>query len=541
MGSYKKEWLAHLEDSVPKEAFGYTVSMYSIALEGWRRGLTLKFINVYNRKKDKYEINYSFMEEGNERKFSVTRGDLVPKEAVRVCINKDLTKDYLLKAKVPTPEGEVFGEDATDEEIINYAKFLGFPLVLKPSDGTGGNGVIANIKDEEEFKEALNYVKYDLKFPKLIVERFAAGEDYRLYVIGGEVIGAFKKIPANVIGNGTKSIQQLLKEKNAQRNQVPAFYNRPIKVDKETHTLLRSQGYTMDSVPEKNERVFLKTKNNVSSGGDPIDVTEELTNEIKEIAIKASEAIPGLVQCGVDMIVDMENNKGVILEINSRPHITSHLYPMEGQARDIPKAIIDYHFPDTVSKGETKALWYIDYKFIKDSFKNGAAKEITLPDIPGDKLNSVKFIVSGSIKGVNYEKWIQSKALGLKLSGHIKYLKNGKAEVVVSGTEEALEDFKRLITKQSSKKAKVKNVVEKEWNKPIKIGFEIISNNSVDQADETQELEKEIRKVTQDKKELKQKADIYKKKYNAVIKSRIWRFTKPVRIMGSYLRRLLKK
>ncbi len=59
--------------------------------------------------------------------------------------------------------------------------------------------------------------------------------------------------------------------------------------------MLEKQGYTLKSIPSKDERIFLKSKNNVSSGGDSVDVTDELTDEIKLVAVNAAKAIPGLV------------------------------------------------------------------------------------------------------------------------------------------------------------------------------------------------------------------------------------------------------
>ena len=122
-----KSWLPHLENSIPIEARGYSVSMYSIALEGWRRGLTLKFINKNRRKS---EIYYSLAYNGREHLFTVSRGDKVSDEALEICRNKHLTKKYLKKAGIPTPEGEVFKKNIPDNEIINYANTLEYPLVI---------------------------------------------------------------------------------------------------------------------------------------------------------------------------------------------------------------------------------------------------------------------------------------------------------------------------------------------------------------------------------------------------------------------------
>lgn len=528
------KWLPHLKDSVPKEAFGYTVSWYSIALEGWRRGLTLKFRNVFNKTKKRYEIQYTLSSQNKEHKFNITRGDLVPKEAVTICVNKELTKEYLDKAGVPVPKGEIFGEHHKDEEIVAYAKQLGFPLVIKPSNGTGGNGVIANIKTEEEFIEALQYVKYDLKFTSIIVETFAPGEDWRVYVVGDKVIGAFKRIPANVIGDGRHTIAELLKIKNEERNKIPALYKRPIKIDKEVHTVLKSKGYTLNSIPSDGERVFLKTKNNVSSGGDPVDVTDMLTDEIKKIAVEASKAIPGLVQCGVDMMVD-SNQNGVVIEVNSRPHIRSHLYPMEGLARDIPKEIIDYYFPETArERFKSDILFYFDLKSIKDFFKTGISNELTIRNLPIGNIKATRILITGLSLNGKFEDWVERQAKKLQLHGYVKQLKNGDLSVVISGGLSSINEFKELIEDHYSDK--IKKMQEKNWEKPIKIGFEVKRTTKTDRLNN---LKREVEKLEHKNVELKKEKEFYKKKFKAIENSTIWKTTKPGRKFMLYLKRVV--
>src|SRR5690625_2559867 len=133
----KKEfqWLPHLENSIPKSAKGYSMSFYAIALEGWRRGLTLKFINENRRRS---ELLFELASEQNKYKFVVSRGELITSQAIRICRNKFETKEYLQKNNVPTPKGKIFDKDVDDQEIITYANKTAYPLVIKPSDGTGG-------------------------------------------------------------------------------------------------------------------------------------------------------------------------------------------------------------------------------------------------------------------------------------------------------------------------------------------------------------------------------------------------------------------
>src|SRR5690625_7993518 len=94
----------------------------------------------------------------------------------------------------------------------------------------------------------------DLKYRGGIVEKFFEGEDCRVSVVREKVIGAFIRIPANVIGDGRSDVRELLKKKMGERDKNPALFKRKIKIDKEMHNMLREKGYTLDSVPSEGER-----------------------------------------------------------------------------------------------------------------------------------------------------------------------------------------------------------------------------------------------------------------------------------------------
>lgn len=523
-----KEWLPHLENAIPLEAQGYKVSSYAVALEGWRRGLTVKYID---KDRNPLKIRYSLSDGKKEHVFAGSRGDLVTKKAIRVCIKKDLTKKYLMKANVPTPEGESFSQDTSDKEIINYAERLGYPLVIKPVAGSGGKGVIANIKTKSEFITSLNYVRNKLNFPSVIVEKFFPGTDYRVYVIGDEVIAAFDRIPANVIGDGNKTIKELLDFKIQERQKNPALYNRPITIDEEVHTVLKSKGYTLDTVPKKGERVFLKTKNNVSSGGDSRDVTDELSDNIRNIAINAVKAVPGLVQAGLDIIVDKEKDTGVVLEINARPSIRNHLFPMVGKARDIPKAIVDYYFPETkrIDNGFNEPLFYFDLKSIHQTFRRGIAKEFVLPQMPTGDLDVLYLKISGEFNSTNLANWIRKQARIKQIHGFAKYSKSNILTAVLAGDRGDVTEFKNQLLVNPPSGIKVKDIIEGKWEKPVKIGFEIKKVKSHKAGN--------LSKTT---KERTKNNDYYKKEYYKIKNSRSWKLTKPIRVLGKFIKKITR-
>lgn len=548
-GNYK--WLPHLENSIPDSVGGYTSSLYAIALEGWRRGLNLKFIKTNRRKSNTV---FELSDGHKTHRFVASRGDLVSREALHICKDKAEAKKYLLKARIPTPDGKDFAGNITDEIIIEYVKEKGFPLVIKPLDGTGGRGVIAGIENLKEFKEALKYVRYDLGYKHIIVEDHFEGEDYRVYVVDEEVVAATKRIPANITGDGTSTIKELIKQKNQQRRNTILFRSSLINIDRELKNMLNRKNYTLSSIPSQGERVFLKSKNNISSGGDPVDITEELTEEIKQIAVKGLKAIPGLPHGGLDLMVNKEENKAVIIEINSQASIRLNLFPLEGQARDVPSKIIDYYFPNTISNHEIPL--YFDFGPIWSDFRNGLAQEFKVPNVPQGELVLTRFIVSGKIQRVGYASWVRRQARELNVHGYAKHLRNNTVVIVVCGTKENINKFRTLITQKSIKKFGISRVIEKERSTPVAIGFEII-NVEIDKLiqdgyhpvrlkdpvtrlkSQTKSTSKRVKKnkVTNKTNTKKNRNQIdYKREYHKVINSNSWKITKPLRIVGRLLK-----
>lgn len=532
MDNNMNSWLPHLEEAVPDSAYGYKLCIYTIALEGWRRGLKLKFFNFYRTEKDEVKLTVRFSLSNNEKehKFAVSRGDLVSKKAINICVDKHRTKEYLSKANVSVPVGKSFGTKETNEEIINYFKSLNFPAVLKPTDAGGGKGVITNIKNVEELKEALQYVRGDLNFTNVILEKYIVGKDHRIYVIGNEVVGVYKRISANVIGDGKTSIEKLIDIKNKERKKNPYLSGRLIKKDKEMLNFIKTKNLSLKSIPKKEERIFIREKGSLSAGGEPIDVTDEISNEVKKTAIEAARAIPGLPQCAVDMIIDKESNLGVVNEVNSKPQISNHLYPVEGKARDIPKAIIDYYFPET--KGNEinrKDSLFFDFDSILTPLKNGHVEEVTIPTLTTEQIISKKYIITGYVpKGNN--RWIKKTAHSLKLYGFVESLKENETTVVVAGIEENVNKFKTLLTNNVIKNVEI---MEENWGTPVMAGFEI---RKYGEKLPLNDLVIELRTLKDKNKELSKIKD----QYTAILRSKTWRASKPIRKIGNSIRGVKK-
>ncbi|SDO06644.1 acylphosphatase [Alkalicoccus daliensis] len=508
------QWLPHLEGAVPKAGQGKRISTYTVALEGWRRGIRLRFYSAFDEEM-KLKVRYSLKYKDREHHFALSKGDLVTEEAFDICDDKDLTKQYLAKEGVPTPQGKKFPEDATNEEILAYGNELGYPLVLKPVSANGGKGVFANVREEQVLKEAIEYVRNELEYKEVIIETHIPGEkEFRVIVLGEKVLGAMHRIPANVVGDGTATIRQLISRKNKFRKLNPHLTSRMIRIDKEVLYMIEEAGYELDSVLEEGKRIFLRVQSNLSNGGDSVDVTEDLSPELTKIAIDATKAIPGLAQSGVDIIVDDETGSGSVIEVNSRPGLGGHLFPMIGTPRDFAREFINFYFPETAETPRSNL--YFDFDSIIEPIKVRSASMVELPVPPVGELYGKRYTVRGNVQNVGYRKWIKREALKRDLHGHAKNEADGSVSVVVTHpNKKKVNNFKKVCI-EGPESAVVEEIIEEEWTKPVRLGFRMLSAP---------------RKLSSGQYDKLSKTD-YKRiarKYDQLINSTTWKMTKPVR------------
>lgn len=373
----------------------------------------------------------------------------------------------------------------------------------------------------------MKIVRQELGFKAVIVEDYFKGDDYRIYVIGEDVIGAMKRIPANIIGDGNSSIQKLIKEKNLLREKDFFLGASLIEIDSELEDLLSMNKYSLSTILPKGERLFLKSKNNISSGGDSIDVTDEISDEIKKIAVDGLRAIPGILHAGVDLLVNEESDEATIIEINSGAHIRSQLFPMEGKARDIPSKLIDLYFPETKDIPR-QDLFYFDLKEVRDLFIRNITKEFIIPNLPYGKVLLKEFTIEmKNLKRKNLAIFFTKAARQTDVHGYLEFTDKEKAFLVVGGEEEKIQRFEKRVFYRKEKIFDISIINECLRTEPIKIGFEVIETK----ARKNKKIESSASRAR------KATTTDYKKKYEAVVASTSWKITRPIRRINKFLKK----
>lgn len=269
---------------------------------------------------------------------------------------KDYTSAFLLEHDLSvSPFYTVFRDDH-EAQWLEIFEALRKPLVIKPVKGTHGKGVRVDINAAEEFLEIVRKRFQEHPDEKVVhvEEMFQGGQEYRILATRNDVIGVIQRIPANVIGDGVHTIEQLLLEKNAdprRGEQVGKKALVVITIDDVMRQFLQKQGKDLSSVPTKGEQVFLRAVSNLAQGGDSIDQTDIIHPSVRDIALRCMRAIPDLAIAGIDFMthdisVEQHNDAYVIIEVNSSPMLSMHDFPYQGQSRGAARAFLSLLFPE---------------------------------------------------------------------------------------------------------------------------------------------------------------------------------------------------
>ncbi len=259
--------------------------------------------------------------------------------------NKEVTKIILRENNINVPFG--ISVESLDMALEKFQDFLGKDIVIKPKSTNFGQGVVIlkKLQSKEDYIVSIEQaLKYD---SSVMIEEFIQGKEYRFLVIGDEVAAILHRVPANVVGDGIRTIQELVNEKNKDPLRGKGYVTplEKIKIEYIEIDYLNAQNKTPDYIPSKGETVYLRENSNISTGGDSIDFTDEILSEYKTIAVNAAKAV-GAKICGADIIINDINSlpneqNHSIIELNFNPALHIHDFPYKGTNRGVEKKVLN--------------------------------------------------------------------------------------------------------------------------------------------------------------------------------------------------------
>jgi cyanophycin synthetase len=280
-----------------------------------------------------------------QRRIQAAETDCSSAIAEAIAQDKHLTKKLLDAAGVAVP----FGREVSNvEEAWAATLEIAGPVVVKPKDGNQGKGVTVNIVTREQLNDA--FVAASKISSEVLVERFITGSDFRLLVVGNQMVAAARRDPPIVLGDGVRTVRALVEQVNIdpRRGSGHATSLTKIRIDDIALGTLAEQNLNADSVPSKGQRVVMRSNANLSTGGSATDVTDDVHPELAATAVAAAQMI-GLDICGVDVMCDsvlhpLEAQGGGIVEVNAAPGLRMHLQPSYGKSRKVGGAILSTMF-----------------------------------------------------------------------------------------------------------------------------------------------------------------------------------------------------
>lgn len=238
----------------------------------------------------------------------------------RIGEDKPAAKGFLHSLGVPAPR-HVLVHKASDAE--RAARTIGYPCVVKPTNGGRSVGVTTDICDLETLSETITKTLEKRGSP-LMVESQVAGEVYRILVARGRTAYVVCRAAPHVTGNGVSTVRQLIETRNAATEDArkSAGYIGEIPLDEDCAAALQREGLTFDTVVEMGRKVPLRRIPLLSSGAIYTDVTAQTHPDTLRIAEMITAALR-IDNCGIDFlttdITRPMGETGAVLEVNTMP------------------------------------------------------------------------------------------------------------------------------------------------------------------------------------------------------------------------------
>lgn len=248
-------------------------------------------------------------------------------DAVKLAQNKNATSTLLLKNNIPVPNFMIVSIYDNSEQIYKkmHQQLITFPIVLKPINGTFGIDVFTNIDDINSLTSTLQYFKDGKKrYNNVLLEEQIDGDCYRIFIFNNKVIDVIKREKPFVIGNGTSRLGDLVEKRNEQQKKDGFF------ITKNISTLyLKKQGYTLDDVPKKGEKIFITDIINMHNGARISRIPlEKIPQKNIDLFLKVNKVMDitcsGLDYLSNDITMEYDKNNSRILEVNGTPDTEIH-------------------------------------------------------------------------------------------------------------------------------------------------------------------------------------------------------------------------
>ena len=213
---------------------------------------------------------------------------------VTLSADKETIKRLVARQAIPVLNGWVVADRHAAQELYPYVQ--GRALAIKAARTTVMNTTVFRLAPrQDEFMTAVNRIL--TTGHAVYVEEVLPGSCYRALVVNDYICSLVERIPANVVGDGRRTIQELVRVTNQRYpDRVPLHLG---KLERET---LTRQGLGPTSIPSRGTQVFLRFDATNGTGFQALEAGTSVDESYQQVIVRALNAV-GLHDGGVDVII----------------------------------------------------------------------------------------------------------------------------------------------------------------------------------------------------------------------------------------------
>lgn len=217
--------------------------------------------------------------------------------AARIARDKAFAQFFLAQSWIPTIPTRVL------HSLEDAQALLGFPVLLKPNEGLGGQGV-SIAEDADELPIAWRWARQ--VSPIVLAQRVIHQREFRVVVFNHCPLLAYEKKPLVLVGNGVSTLRELIPTAS-------------LLTDPRVAHRLQRRGLSLASILSPGEQFIPLPVANLKAGGTWRECLAELSPALRNTAIAATDAL-GLTIAGVDLFAETpEASSCVVNEVNASP------------------------------------------------------------------------------------------------------------------------------------------------------------------------------------------------------------------------------
>jgi len=276
----------------------------------------------------------------------LARPDAKESESLSWMDNKGIMKGKFQAEGIPVARG---GTAWTYKGALKIFNSITKPVITKPDLGSRSRHTMIHLSTPEELK--IGFKKANILSPIVVIEEELKGYLFRGTLVGGKLVGVVRRDQPEIIGDGIRTVRELLEEENKRPERGGPIFHKII-FDKEAEAEFLHQNITINDIPKKGQIVTFSQKTSRGCGGTTTEVTNITHFDNKEMLEHIGTFLKDPL-IGVDFIIEditkswkEEQHCGVI-ECNSLPFIDLHHYPLFGKPDNVAGKLWDLVMPES--------------------------------------------------------------------------------------------------------------------------------------------------------------------------------------------------